>query len=165
VPGTITEEELTMVRDSVKSYLALASGLGDLTRQRAVAAARSLAASGEATAEQVQGLAEDLLATSRSNREALSSLVKLEIDRALGRLGLATAEEVTALAARLQRVEARLREQAPAGATPATGKTGTPKAAARKATPAARTTTARKATPPTKPPTKRRSVSGGGEAG
>lgn len=98
-----------MVRDAVRNYLGLASGLTALTRQRALAAARALASGGEATAEQVQGLAEDLLATSRANREAITSLVRVEVERALGRLGLATADEVRALGARLAEAEKALR--------------------------------------------------------
>jgi polyhydroxyalkanoate synthesis regulator phasin len=140
-----------MVRDSVKGYLALATGLTEVTRQRAVAAARSLAASGEATAEQVQGLAEDLLATSRGNRDALTNLVKLEIDRAIGRLGLASAEEVADLTARLQRVEARLREQARPGSS-APAKATPPRAPATR-TPAKKTPAT--ATPVKKTPVKK----------
>jgi polyhydroxyalkanoate synthesis regulator phasin len=93
------------VLEALKNYLTLASGATSLTRQRAVDAARQLVAQGEATAGQVQTLATDLLATSRSNREALVNLVRGEVDRTLGRLGLATAEEVAALRARLRTLE------------------------------------------------------------
>jgi polyhydroxyalkanoate synthesis regulator phasin len=61
------------VRDALKSYLALAGGLTDVTRQRATAAAKALVAQGEATAEQVTTLADDLLKQSKSNREAVAS--------------------------------------------------------------------------------------------
>lgn len=107
-----------MVRDALKNYLALAGGMTEVTRQRALAAARSLASSGEATAEQVSGIAEELLAASRGNREAAAALVKLELDRALGRLGFASAEEVAALSARVELLEAQLRAR-PAGTGPA----------------------------------------------
>lgn len=98
------------MRDAVKSYLSLAGGLTDLTRQRAVAAARALASQGEATAEQVSALAEDLLAQSKQNREAIVSLVVFEVDRALARVGLAPAEEVTQLTERVHILEAQLRD-------------------------------------------------------
>jgi hypothetical protein len=52
----------TIVRDALKSYLALATGVTDLTRQPPWRPAKALASQGEATAEQVTGLAEDLLA-------------------------------------------------------------------------------------------------------
>ncbi len=99
-----------MVRDAVRNYLALASGVSEVTRQRALAAAKALAASGGATAEQVGNLAEELLSASRANREAIAAVVKLETDRALSRLGLASAEEVAALSSRVQHLEAALRE-------------------------------------------------------
>ena len=63
------------MRDALKSYLALASGLTDISKQRAVTAAKALVAQGEATAEQVSSLAEDLVQQSRSNREAVTALV------------------------------------------------------------------------------------------
>jgi polyhydroxyalkanoate synthesis regulator phasin len=98
------------VRDALKSYLALAGGLTDVTRQRAVGAAKALVAQGEATAEQVSTLAEDLLAQSRSNRDAVTALVKYEVDRTLGRLGLAANDEVTELTKRIRSLEAQIRD-------------------------------------------------------
>jgi len=97
------------VRDALKAYLSLATGLTEVTRQRAVAAARALVSQGEATAEQVSTLAEDLVAQTRANREAVSALAKFEVDRTLGRVGLASADEVGALAARVRAVETELR--------------------------------------------------------
>lgn len=109
-----------MVRDAVRNYLGLAAGIGTLTQQRAIAAARALVSSGEATAEQVSTLADDLLATSKANREAVAGLVRVEVERALGRLGLATAEDVRALTARLAAVEGTARVAGrSAGAQPA----------------------------------------------
>ena len=110
------------MRDALKSYLALASGVTDVTRQRAVAAAKALVAQGEATAEQVTGLAEDLVAQTRQNREAVVSLVTFEVDRALGRVGLASMDEVAVLTERVHALEAQLAaatEPAPAKKSPA----------------------------------------------
>lgn len=108
-----------MVRDGVRSYLGMAAGIGTLTRQRAVAAARAVVSSGEATAEQVSSLADDLLATSRANREAVAGLVRVEVERALGRLGLATAEDIRTLTARLAAVEGSARAASRPAAAPA----------------------------------------------
>jgi polyhydroxyalkanoate synthesis regulator phasin len=105
------------VRDALKSYLALASGLTDVTRQRAVSAAKALVAQGEATAEQVSTLAEDLVAQSRSNRESVTALVKYEVDRTLGRLGLAANDEVTELTKRVRSLEAQIRDLSSAAGT------------------------------------------------
>jgi polyhydroxyalkanoate synthesis regulator phasin len=98
-----------MVRDSVKNYLALASGLTEVTRQRAMSAAQALVAQGEATMDQVTTLAEDLVTTSRSNREAVSALVRQEVERTMTRLGLANTDDVAKLAERLRTIEAALR--------------------------------------------------------
>ena len=126
------------MRDAVKSYLALASGLTEVTRQRAVGAAKALVSQGEATAEQVSTLAEDLLQQSKSNREAVTALVKYEVDRTLGRLGLAANDEVTELTKRVRALEAQIRDlSAPAGA-PAPARSAPTKSAATKRAPAKR---------------------------
>lgn len=101
-----------MILDAVKNYLALASGLTDVTRQRAVSAAKALVSQGEATRDQVSALADDLVATSRSNREAIATIVRFEVDRAMARLGLAPADEVSSLTARVRVLEASVRELA-----------------------------------------------------
>lgn len=97
------------MNDAVKGYLALASGLTEVTRQRAAAAAKALVSQGGAAAGQATALADDLVAQSKSNREAVTALVRFEIDKALGRVGLASAEEVTELTARVRSLEAELR--------------------------------------------------------
>ncbi|MCW2622874.1 MAG: hypothetical protein JWL64_2476 [Frankiales bacterium] len=97
------------MRDALKAYLALATGLADVPRQKARAAAKLLVIQGEATAEQVTTLTEDLMAQTKANREAVTALVKYEVDRTLGRVGLASAEEVSSLAARVQALEASVR--------------------------------------------------------
>ena len=134
------------MRDALKSYLALAGGVTDLTRQRAVAAAKALVSQGEATAEQVTGLAEDLLAQTRQNREAVVALVAFEVDRTLGRVGLATADEVGQLTARIRELEQEVRTLTPGAASVKTAATASAptKAAAKVAPP---TVTPRKAAP------------------
>ena len=123
------------MRDALKTYLALASGVTDLTRQRALTAAKALVSQGEATAEQVTGLAEDLLAQTRQNREAVVALVSFEVDRTLGRVGLATADEVGQLTERIRALERQLRElpDAPASTTAARRPAPAKKAPAKKA--------------------------------
>ena len=98
------------MKDALKGYLALASGLTEVTRQKATSAAKALVAQGEATVEQVSSLADDLIAQSKSNREALTALVKFEVDKGLGRVGLASVDEVNELTARVRSLEAQLRE-------------------------------------------------------
>ncbi|MCU1599896.1 MAG: Polycystic kidney disease protein 1-like 3 [Frankiales bacterium] len=118
------------MNDALKGYLALANGLTEVTRQRATTAAKALVAQGEAAAGSVQAITDDLLAQSKSNREAVTALVKFEVDKALGRVGLATAEEVSELTARIRQLEKELREaKKPGAAKAAPGK----KAAAKQA--------------------------------
>jgi polyhydroxyalkanoate synthesis regulator phasin len=135
------------VRDALKNYLALASGLTEVGRQRAVAASKALVAQGEATADQVQSLAQDLVETSRNNREMVVTLVRTEIEKALSRLGVVTADTVQELTQRLQSVEAALRnataaDEPAAPAAPAAKKAPAKKAAAK---PAAKPAAAAKA--------------------
>jgi len=138
-----------MVRDAVRGYWALASGLTDVTRQKALAAARALVSQGEATAEQVSAIAEDLLSTSLSNRTALVNVVRFEVDRARSMMGVVTTAELTALSRRVDDLESELAavRSAPAGAGATRGrpaKKATAKKAAKASRPGAPT---RKATP------------------
>lgn len=94
-----------MVRDAVRGYWSLAFGLTELTRQKAMAAAKAMVAQGEATAEQVGGLAEELLSASAANRAALTNLVRAEIERARSAVGLAGPDDLEALRARVHELE------------------------------------------------------------
>ena len=135
------------MRDAAKGYLALAGSLTEVTRQRATAAAKALVSQGEATAGQVSTLVDDLLAQSRQNREAVAALVTYEVDRTLGRIGLASEGEVAALVERVRALEAEVQQlrgsatKPPATTSPATTSPG--KKAAAKKSPAARTPAAK----------------------
>lgn len=112
------------MQDAWRSYLALAMGLAEAPRRKAQETARRLVGAGGATAVQLQALAEELVSTSAANREALTKLVRFEVERALGAVGLATAEEVTELTRRVRELERRLRE-APNGLPAARAASGT----------------------------------------
>lgn len=151
-----------MVKDALRGYLALASGVTEVTAARARSAARVLVEQGEATASQVTAMAEDLAATSRRNREGIVLIVRHEIESTLRRLGLGAAGDVDALTQRVRRLEQVVRDltREPAGerrngSAPgdavakksATGKTPVKKTAAKKASatkPAAKKTTGKK---------------------
>jgi polyhydroxyalkanoate synthesis regulator phasin len=105
------------MQDAWRAYLELAMGLSEASRRRAEKVARDLLGKGGATAAQLQSAAEDLLSTSRANRESLAKLVRYELDRALGAVGLATSEEVADLATRVRELERRLREKSARVAT------------------------------------------------
>ncbi|WP_431924127.1 phasin family protein [Micromonospora wenchangensis] len=139
------------MQDAWRAYLELALGLTEAPRKRAQDAARRLAGTGGATAVQLQALAEELLATGAANREALTKLVRFEVDRALGAVGLATADEVAELTRRVHELERQLREAkrvpggspagdaAPDAAVPPAGGAGAESGAAAAAGPAAAT--------------------------
>jgi hypothetical protein len=150
-----------MVFDGLRAYLQLANGLTDVTKARAMATARSLVQQSEAGVatvvpeqllSQVTALAEDLLATSRANRDLLVGLVRVEVERSVGRLGLVSAAELEAASARAQLLLDRVQElerslraaqarattgtrEAPSAAPAGTGTTATAKkSTAKKAT-------------------------------
>jgi len=110
-----------MVIDAMRGYVQLANGLGEVTRQKASQVARQLVdqggglVSGVASsagsadlARQVQGLAEDLLATSRTNRDILIGLIRTEVERTVNRLGLVGADELSAMARVVERLQNQL---------------------------------------------------------
>jgi polyhydroxyalkanoate synthesis regulator phasin len=108
-----------MVLDGLRGYIQLASGLTDVTRERARSAAKSLLAQGEAGAgvvvppalrAQVGALTEDLLATSRANRALLVNLVRAEVERSVARLGLVSQQELAAATRWSQSLERRVEE-------------------------------------------------------
>lgn len=99
-----------MAQEAWRAYLELAYGMTEATTKKATKTVRRLVGKGGATAEQLQSMAEDVLRAGSANREALTKLVRYELDRALGAVGLATADEVAALTARVHELEAQLKE-------------------------------------------------------
>lgn len=138
------------VQDAVKAYLELAFGLTEASKKKAEKTvkklAKELAGKGGATASQLQGMAEELVATGMANREAVSRLVRVEMDRALSRVGLATADEVATLTSRIEALERQLRD-AKATAAPL----AEPAAASKTAAPAKKTAAVAKKTAAEKP--------------
>jgi hypothetical protein len=135
-----------MVLDGLRGYIQLANGLTDVTRERALAAARALVAQGEAgvgamlpqpVRSQVSALTDDLLATSKANRDLLVNLVRSEVERSVARLGLVSAKELDAVVRRTRSLEKRVEELEQAAQ-------GSRRTAARKST--AKKSTARKST-------------------
>lgn len=141
-----------MVMDALRGYLQLASGVTEMSRQRATSMAKAMLSSPEATREQVSALANDLVETSKMNRDAVAALVKFEVDRGLGRLGFNSAEELAELTARVRSLESEVRDLrlavAAAAEQASAQRTAAPsaKAPARKAP--ARTATSRAAAAP-----------------
>lgn len=113
-----------MVMDALRGYVQLASGLTEVTRQRAQAAAKALIQQTGAESlttgltTKVSDLAEEIVATSKSNRQLLQAIVANEVEGAVAKLGFVRAEEVSALARRIDSLEKELAEKKPAMSTP-----------------------------------------------
>jgi polyhydroxyalkanoate synthesis regulator phasin len=122
-----------------KTYLELAAGLGETSRKKVRKVVRDMVGKGNATAEQLKAITGEVLAAREANREALGKLIRVEVDRALGKVGLATMTEVEELTARVHDLEKQLREARAAQAAAAS-------AAQEDQTPAPRTRTAKAAT-------------------
>jgi polyhydroxyalkanoate synthesis regulator phasin len=138
-----------MQRDAWRTYLELALGLTEASRKKAKKAIKSLVNQSGASVDQVKSLTEELVETSLANREAIAKMVRGELDRALGVVGLASAEEVTELNDRIAELERRLQAAESAAAAPE------PAAPAKAtATKTAATKTAAKKAAPTKTATK-----------
>lgn len=125
-----------MQRDAWRTYLELALGLTEASRKKAKKAIKSLVNQSGASVDQVKSLTEELVETSMANREAIAKMVRGELDRALGVVGLASSEEVAELNDRITALEHRLQAAEahgePAEAPAAAAKSAPAKAAAKK---------------------------------
>jgi polyhydroxyalkanoate synthesis regulator phasin len=115
-----------MTQEAWRAYLELAVGATDATRKKATKAVRRLVGKSALSAEQLQGLAEDLLRTSAASREAMNALVRTELERALSRVGLATAEEVATLQSKVDDLETKLQDRSTAALGAVTSADGPP---------------------------------------
>ncbi|TCM38652.1 phasin family protein [Kribbella sp. VKM Ac-2568] len=103
-----------MVMDAVRGYIQLASGLTEVTKQRAQQAAKALAQQTGADtlttglSTKVSDLADEIVATSKSNRQLLQAIVANEVEGAVARLGFVRSEEVAALTRRVESLEREL---------------------------------------------------------
>lgn len=113
-----------MVLEGLRGYLALASGLTEVTRER------------------VSALTDELLATSKSNRDLLVNLVRGEVERSVHRLGLVSAQELETVTRRADGLERRVAQLE--GTSSSTKRTGAAKS----------TTKATKTTKSTRTPTR-----------
>jgi polyhydroxyalkanoate synthesis regulator phasin len=144
-----------MVMDALRGYVQLANGLTEVTKQRAQQAAKALLQQTGADAltsgltGRVTDLADEIVATSKSNRQLLQAIVSNEVEGAVARLGFVRSEEVAALTRRVEGLERELADaneavaaatasagSAPASAEAAPAVSASAKKAAKKATPA-----------------------------
>ncbi|WP_432942294.1 phasin family protein [Kribbella sp. CA-253562] len=150
-----------MVMDALRGYVQLANGLTEVTRQRAQQAAKALLqqTGADALTTKVTDLADEIVATSKSNRQLLQAIVANEVEGAVSRLGFVRSEEVGVLERRVDRLERELAETraaAEAAGSVAATAAGTAAAAAEKSeplsAPAAKSTAKQPAAPAAKKP-------------
>lgn len=106
--------------DDLRTYVQMATGITEATTAKAKEVVSGLLASGIALTSravpapdmvgQVQELADDLVATSRNNRELLTGVIRSEVDKAVGRMGFVREDELAALRRHVQRLEAEVHE-------------------------------------------------------
>jgi polyhydroxyalkanoate synthesis regulator phasin len=141
-------KEAVMVMDALRGYVQLANGLTEVTRQRAQQAAKALLQQTGADAltsgltGKVTDLADEIVATSKSNRKLLQAIVANEVEGAVARLGFVRSEEVAALTRRVEGLERELADAndalasatapAPAAAASVAGSVPAAKKAAKK---------------------------------
>jgi polyhydroxyalkanoate synthesis regulator phasin len=107
-----------MVLDALRGYVQLANGLTEVTKQKAQAAAKALLqqTGADALTTRASDLADEIVATSKSNRQLLQAIVSNEVEGAVARLGFVRSEEVAALTRRVKTLETELAEARAAAA-------------------------------------------------
>ena len=99
---------------TVRNYLEMATGLTEATASKAMEVAGSLIAQGVSmgtkqpvdVASSVAQAADDLMAQSKTNRDLLIGLIRTEVDKAIGRVGFVREDELAALRARVEKLDA-----------------------------------------------------------
>lgn len=103
-----------MSNDPLRTYFQLATGITEATLAKAKDAAKALLNELDLSGIQadprakLNDLADDVMAQSKANREALTAMIRTEVDKAVGRLGFVREEELAALRAHVMRLEAQL---------------------------------------------------------
>ncbi len=102
--------------DSLKTYIQLASGLTEATAAKAKEAVTELIGQGLGMSAKtpdvvgsVQEMADDLMATSKTNRDLLLGLIRTEVDKAVGRVGFVREDELAALRRHVQRLDEEIK--------------------------------------------------------
>lgn len=127
-----------------QKYAEMAVGLTDLTRQRAEQVVRSLVKQGEVAADLTEKTVDELLRRSEQNRRALTTLVRSETEKAVGRLGLAPRKEVERLENQVRRLERQLADARGGGSSASTGTPAKKTSAAKKSSATKKSSAAKK---------------------
>jgi polyhydroxyalkanoate synthesis regulator phasin len=125
--------------DAVRKYVE--AGREALTPKKAEELARAIIQQGQARADQAGRIARDLFDWSRKSSERFREAIRHEVQKQMGKAGVATKEEVDALKRRIRELESRKKS---AGTRKTTQRSSTVGAAARRTSSAARTGGTRK---------------------
>jgi polyhydroxyalkanoate synthesis regulator phasin len=116
--------------DDLRNYLQMAAGLTEATTSKAKDVVAVLLSQGMSLSSrampapemmgQVQELADNLVTTSKDNREALVGMIRTEVDRAVGRMGFVREDELAALRRHVERLETQLADVRAAASSPHT---------------------------------------------
>jgi polyhydroxyalkanoate synthesis regulator phasin len=116
--------------DDLRTYLQMAAGLTEATTSKAKDVVAVLLSQGMSLSSrampapemmgQVQELADNLVTTSKDNREALVGMIRTEVDRAVGRMGFVREDELAALRRHVERLETQLADVRAAASAPNT---------------------------------------------
>jgi len=101
--------------EDIRGYLQIVTGLSEITAVKAreialvlIGQGMSLTTKAPDVVGQVQELADDLMATSKDNRDLLTGMIRTEVDKAVGRMGFVREDELAALRRHVQRLEDEL---------------------------------------------------------
>jgi polyhydroxyalkanoate synthesis regulator phasin len=94
--------------ETVKKLATLGLGLLDITEEKAREIADELIKRGEARSDKPGQLVKEIMARGEEVRKTLQKHVEAAVQKALNKSGLAKAEEVTRLAARVEELERKL---------------------------------------------------------
>jgi len=130
------------VRDDLRRVATFASGVAEITRNRAEDIVRTWSRGGDAPREQVQEMVRELMDWSRQNRKELVRIVRSEIETQIASLGVATTRDLERLEQRVDKLES---QRVRASGSRTTGGRKTSRAATKKTTrkPAGRKSTRR----------------------
>lgn len=113
----------------LKNYVELATGLTEVTANKAKEAAMALIAQGMSlgtkqpadVAATVQQAADDLVALSKTNRDMLIDMIRTEVDKAVGRMGFVREDELAAVRSRIEKLEKQVAVHESAAQTSGSG--------------------------------------------
>lgn len=102
-----------MLKEYLERSLLMGIGVLSLTREKAQALAEEMAQQGKATQGEVKSLTEGLVKRGEEERNALRKVVREEFDASLKEMHLATASDIKALQAEIEKLKAQLAAHEP----------------------------------------------------